>query len=326
MLQEQAQSSAYSRFAQRSSPLSSLHDQPSAYRTRVPGAHPRLLHLVALHIDPATKLIPAFCTDSSPFQFQLVPSGSPRAPSSPSPSSSFSSLWAHPSRGDTPLAGRDQSLPPPPTRHLVTTLESSVGAMDADTAQQMFAPLAAMMREQQQFLSHTAELQQQMAATLQQQQQVPPPQHQQVDAAPTPDTREYCEEGIIMPTFHGMKDDDVADYMFSARLYFDSKNIQYGDDAPQQRPLSLLVANLKGPAAAWYRKYVSHEGNFLQSVAQFEELLTSEFTAPDKQEHLRDQLLRLRQKYFACLEDDVSSFRNIMCKVEDMSDIESPGS
>lgn len=159
--------------------------------------------------------------------------------------------------------------------------------MDTDSVQQMFASLAAMMREQQQFLAHTAELQQQMAATLQQQQQVPPAQQQQqADAVPAADTREYRAEGITMPTFHGTKDADVADYMFSARLYFESKNIQYGDEAPQQRPLSLLVANLKGPAAAWYREYVSHEGNFLQSVAQFEELLTSEFTAPDKQEHL----------------------------------------
>ncbi|GMF14584.1 unnamed protein product [Phytophthora lilii] len=141
----------------------------------------------------------------------------------------------------------------------------------------------------------------QMAATLQQQQQqqAPPPQQQQVDAAPAPDTREYRAEDIKMPTFYGTKDDDVADYMSASGL-----------------------ANLKGPAAAWYREYVSHEGNFLQSVAQFEELMTSEFTAPDKQEHLRDLLLRLRQKNFACLEDYVSSFRSIICKVEDMSDID----
>ncbi|EGZ19499.1 hypothetical protein PHYSODRAFT_327746 [Phytophthora sojae] len=41
----------------------------------------------------------------------------------------------------------------------------------ADSVQQMFASLAAMMREQQQFMAQTAELQRQMAATLQQQQQ-----------------------------------------------------------------------------------------------------------------------------------------------------------
>lgn len=46
------------------------------------------------------------------------------------------------------------------------------------------------------------------------------------------------------------------------------------------------------------------------------------FTAPDKQEHLRDKLLSLRQFNVACLEDYVSSFRNIICKVEDMSDID----
>ncbi|KAE8895087.1 hypothetical protein PF002_g22878 [Phytophthora fragariae] len=125
-----------------------------------------------------------------------------------------------------------------------------------------------------------------------------------------------------MPKFSGTKDDDVADYLFSAKLYFESKNIKYGADSPQQRPLSLLVANLKGPAAAWYREYVSHDGNFLHSVTQFEELLTSEFTTTDRQEHLRDQLLRLRQNNFTCLEDYVAAFRHIICKVEEMSDID----
>ncbi|EGZ16628.1 hypothetical protein PHYSODRAFT_460469, partial [Phytophthora sojae] len=91
-----------------------------------------------------------------------------------------------------------------------------------------------------------------------------------------------------IPKFSGTKDDDVADYLFSAKLYFELKNIKYGADSPQQRPLSLSVANLKGPAAAWYREY----------------------------------LLRLRQNNFACLEDYVSAFRHIICKVEDMSDID----
>ncbi|KAE9105743.1 hypothetical protein PF006_g21543, partial [Phytophthora fragariae] len=40
-----------------------------------------------------------------------------------------------------------------------------------------------------------------------------------------------------MPKFSGTKDDDVADYLFSAKLYFESKNIKYGADSPQQRPL-----------------------------------------------------------------------------------------
>ncbi|KAG2785376.1 hypothetical protein Pcac1_g4803 [Phytophthora cactorum] len=176
----------------------------------------------------------------------------------------------------------------------------------ADSVQQMFASLAAMMREQQQFMAQTAELQRQMAATLQQQQQVPAPQQQQQQQQSSEssalDAREYRAEGITIPRFSGTKEDDVGDYMFSAKLYFESKNIK--------------------PAAAWYREYVSHDGNFLHSVTQFEELLTSEFTAPDRQEHLRDQLLRQRQKNFSCLEDYVAAFRGIICKVEDMSDID----
>ncbi|KAG3245589.1 hypothetical protein PI124_g9679 [Phytophthora idaei] len=180
-----------------------------------------------------------------------------------------------------------------------------------------------MMREQQQFMTQTAELQRQMAATLQQQQQQQATvSQQQPSDSRAHNTREYRAEGIAMPKFSGMKDDDVGDYMFSTKLYFESKNIKYGADAPQQRPLPLLVAKLKGPAAAWYREYVSHYGNHLQSVTQFEELLTSELTAPDRQERLHDQLLRLRQTNFVCLEDYVAAFRSIICKIEDMSDID----
>ncbi|KAL4110594.1 hypothetical protein PRIC1_002285 [Phytophthora ramorum] len=108
-----------------------------------------------------------------------------------------------------------------------------------------------MMHErQQQFITQTAELQRQMAATLEQQQAPPQQQQQQQSESPAVDTREYRAEGITMPKFLGTKEDDVGDYMFSAKLYFESKNIKYGPEAPQQRPLSLLVANLKGPAAA----------------------------------------------------------------------------
>ncbi|GMF18187.1 unnamed protein product [Phytophthora lilii] len=85
-----------------------------------------------------------------------------------------------------------------------------------------------------------------MTAALQQQQQ-PAVQPQGTSEL---DNREYRAEGIKMPTFAGTKEDDVDDYMLSAKLYFESKNIEYEGTAPQQRPLSLLVANLNGPAAA----------------------------------------------------------------------------
>ncbi|KAF4031947.1 hypothetical protein GN244_ATG02481 [Phytophthora infestans] len=58
--------------------------------------------------------------------------------------------------------------------------------------------------------------------------------------------------------------------MFKAKLYFESKNIQYEAEAPQQRSLLLLVATMIGPAASWY----------------------------------------------------LSAFRNIICKVEDMMNID----
>lgn len=156
-----------------------------------------------------------------------------------------------------------------------------------DSLQQMVASHAAMMHEQQQkFMTQTVKRQRHMAASLQQQQQKQSSESSAIDA------HEYRGEGIVMPKFSGTKEDNVGDYMFSAKLYFEStKNIKFGSEAPHQRPLSLLVANLMGLAASWYQEYVLHNGHFLHSVTQFEELLTSEFTAPDRQEHLRDQLL-----------------------------------
>ncbi|ETM97588.1 hypothetical protein PPTG_24897, partial [Phytophthora nicotianae INRA-310] len=53
--------------------------------------------------------------------------------------------------------------------------------MHAESAQQLFASINAMMREQQQFMAQTAELQRQMAATLMQQQQAATSQSQPVD-------------------------------------------------------------------------------------------------------------------------------------------------
>ncbi|POM81468.1 Gag-pol fusion protein [Phytophthora palmivora] len=55
---------------------------------------------------------------------------------------------------------------------------------------------------------------------------------------------------------------------------------------------------------------------------RFEELLTNEFTTSDQKEHLRDQLLRLRQNNLICLGDYVSAFRYIIGKVEDISNID----
>ncbi|GMF52311.1 unnamed protein product [Phytophthora fragariaefolia] len=163
-----------------------------------------------------------------------------------------------------------------------------------DGAQQLFASIAAMMREQQQ-----------------QQQPIP---------AQQPEMREFRAEGISMPKFGGKKDEDVADFMFSAKLYFESKNIPYGANSPQQRPLSLLVVSLHGPVAAWYRMCrMRATPCTLPRIWRSCFLMSSR---PDGQEHLRDQLLKLKQSNFSCLEVYVSAFRGIICKVEDMSDID----
>ncbi|KAF4149891.1 hypothetical protein GN958_ATG00830 [Phytophthora infestans] len=66
----------------------------------------------------------------------------------------------------------------------------------------------------------------------------------------------------MLPRFSVTNDADAADHMFKAKLYFESKNIQYEAEAPQQRSLLLLVATMIGPAASWYREYLSHHDNF----------------------------------------------------------------
>lgn len=80
-----------------------------------------------------------------------------------------------------------------------------------------------------------------------------------------------------------------------------------------------MATNLKGPAVAWYREFASQPDSYLKSVTQFEALLNKKFTPPDIQESLRDQLFRLRQRDFLCLEGYVAAFCNTICKVTEMS-------
>lgn len=98
-------------------------------------------------------------------------------------------------------------------------MEGSAPTMDGS---QFMAAVMEMLADQKQFMARFVELQRQTVETFQHQ-----PQSVLVQ------DREYRTEGIAIPKFSGYKGKHAADYIFSANLYFESKNIQYGDAAYQ---------------------------------------------------------------------------------------------
>lgn len=64
--------------------------------------------------------------------------------------------------------------------------------------------------------------------------------------------REVRIEGIFMPMFSGLPEEDVDEFVFRAELFIQDKNIDYRLAADQHRVVAMLAANLRGGAAWWY--------------------------------------------------------------------------
>jgi len=112
---------------------------------------------------------------------------------------------------------------------------------------------------------------------------------------------------------------DLQDYFFQAKLFFKSKNIQYEDPACNDRILYLLLANLRGSVASWYKIYVSEPNNHIVNTYHLQALMEEEFLPRDQQERLRDQLMILKRRNFDSLEEYISNFRSIISRITNMS-------
>ncbi|CAK4066910.1 unnamed protein product [Aphanomyces euteiches] len=95
------------------------------------------------------------------------------------------------------------------------------------------------------------------------------------------------------------------------------------DKEVEARCLAMVVANLKGQAAAWYQELASHEGGSgLTTLSDFEKALRKEFEPDDLQERLRDKLFSLQQKNCKDLLQYIEKFRRICTELRDMSELD----
>ncbi|CAK4432643.1 unnamed protein product, partial [Aphanomyces euteiches] len=174
--------------------------------------------------------------------------------------------------------------------------------------------------QQQEHQKAQLELQKAMQAQLQAMHQT----QQTAVAAPQQADGERRVEGLSMPCYHGHLNESIGLYIHRVQTFFSAKNLNWKEPNTASRCLSMVVANLKGQAAAWYQELASRESEFgtrsINSLPELEAALRKEFEPDDLQERLRDKLFALQQKGCKDLFDYIEKFRRICTDVRDMSE------
>ncbi|ETV98840.1 hypothetical protein H310_08341 [Aphanomyces invadans] len=162
-----------------------------------------------------------------------------------------------------------------------------------------------------------AETQSQLAANQRLMQQQPLPVAHQRD----PERR---VEGLSMPSYHGNLNESIGLYIHRVRTFFTAKSLVYANDSEiETRCLAMVVANLKGQAAAWYQELASREGGSkITTFVEFEEALREEFEPDDLQERLRDKLFGLHQRTCKDIMMYVEQFRRLCTDIKQMSELD----
>ncbi|CAK4746001.1 hypothetical protein AeMF1_003574 [Aphanomyces euteiches] len=196
--------------------------------------------------------------------------------------------------------------------------------------EEFFMRLFATIEQQQQQINQLLQTQTQTQARLVENQQVLQErllqQQEQAQAAPTPVQRdtERRVEGLSMPSFHGRINESIGLYIHRVETFFKTKNLNYMEDKEvEARCLAMVVANLKGQAAAWYQELASHEGGSgLTALSDFEKALRKAFGPDDLKERLRDKLFSLQQNNCKGQLEHIEKFRRICTEVRDMSELD----
>ncbi|KAG2766413.1 hypothetical protein PC129_g9955 [Phytophthora cactorum] len=97
-------------------------------------------------------------------------------------------------------------------------------------------------------------------------------------------------EGISMPHYGGLLDENQELFLDQARLFFGVKNIAYTHEVNGKRVLAIMVSNLTEQATAWYVTQ-QHEISGITAPAA---ALRRELIPPDLLEHLRVSLYQLK--------------------------------
>ncbi|OWZ13221.1 hypothetical protein PHMEG_00013500 [Phytophthora megakarya] len=132
-------------------------------------------------------------------------------------------------------------------------------------------------------------------------------QQQVLDKLKLVGSGERCAEGISIPIYNGKMGESLQVFFQQVQSYFSAKNINVDVAHNQNRQ---AVAS-----------YTFNQGKFgtLNALA---EALQSELVPPDLQERLRAKLFQLNQIHCKDWEEYVAKFRQIICQVRDMSDID----
>jgi hypothetical protein len=138
---------------------------------------------------------------------------------------------------------------------------------------------------------------------------------EQLAARPPPERK---VEGISMPTYSGQLGESLELFLDQARLFFEAKNIDYTHADNARRVLAMMVSNLKGQAAAWH---ITQQST-INDIDELAEALRREFIPTDLQERLRDALYGLKQRECRELPEYVTKHRQLICRVEDMSELD----
>ncbi|KAG9415684.1 hypothetical protein AC1031_000068 [Aphanomyces cochlioides] len=126
-------------------------------------------------------------------------------------------------------------------------------------------------------------------------------------------------EGINMPQYKGL---NLDAFMWNAKVFFATKNLDWQTPANQKRCMAMIVASLRGVAGSWYQDYVTRTNQPPHDLDELEMLLRAESVPPDLQERLRDALSTLNQKSCSSLEEYISRYREIMVQVREMSELD----
>ncbi|ETK93150.1 hypothetical protein F441_03697 [Phytophthora nicotianae CJ01A1] len=80
---------------------------------------------------------------------------------------------------------------------------------------------------------------------------------------------EFKVEGTRMPTFPGLLEESVDEFIFGAKLFMQGNNVDYTSAANNNRVVAMLASNLRGGAASWYHTRVATEDRPLENIVAF---------------------------------------------------------
>jgi hypothetical protein len=154
------------------------------------------------------------------------------------------------------------------------------------------------MHVQQEFLSSQLPIQSSVPTT--------------VDALVAPSSRLVNKINVKPKEYNGTNEENVVTWLTALEEVMTNRLIHDPDK------ISLAVSLLGGTALQWFVN-LQLKNQRPSSWTEFKDKLKSQFQPIDFQEHLRQQLLQLRQKNF--LQDYIHLFRSIVGQIVDMDEL-----